>query len=208
MTTEFKRVKVLRLTSNQELEIMNGNTNHLAKKFYPIGTIIYNPAFSQSIQYCQGTVAQDLTNQKWIPQFIYFFSGDKIIRGKTQIIFNSETNEIDITEGYSNYSEYMKLIATDNPMYNEVYGIPKPSKAFKQKYCNEQGIDNVLVEYFNGNPVIKNNEIIIRKLKDIFSRDEIEQVLENYNEFVAKAIGLNLNEVDSTLIEKYMSWML
>lgn len=84
-----------------------------------------------------------------------------------------------------------KIIAsTDSTL-----GLPKPSKAFIEKYCKVGGIDEIDVEYFLQDiflkprqkeywcPAVNNGEITIHPIKDSWNREEVEVLLLQCAEF-------------------------
>ena len=85
--------------------------------------------------------------------------------------------------------------------------LPQPSQQFIEKYIEQYNkgnvITDVLVEYeylLNDNTVIsywnlkvnpKNNTITIRKLKEVYSKEELCQILEKYTSFIWKEVGIH-----------------
>lgn len=85
--------------------------------------------------------------------------------------------------------------------------LPQPSQQFIQKYIEEYNkgnvITDVLVEYeylLNDNTVIpywnlkvnpKDNTITIKKVKEIYTKDEVCQILEKYTSFLWSEVGIH-----------------
>ena len=85
--------------------------------------------------------------------------------------------------------------------------LPKPSNSFISKYIEEYNkgniITNVLVEYnyfLDDNSVLpywnlkvnpKDNTITIKKLKEVYTKEELCQVLEKYTSFLWSEVGIH-----------------
>lgn len=156
-------------------------------------------------------IVKKLIEQKFIeyflPQHLYFLSGDEIQEGDWYISLNADY--IDYPKLYSKtsgklYDNCKKIIATTDESLNYLEGsnntklwlIPKPSDSFIKKYIEEYNagrqITKVLVEYckieyqkeFNSMglttdvqlKVDSDNTVTITKLKDSYSREEVEKL--------------------------------
>ena len=131
------------------------------------------------------------------------------ITSKTQLIFVLEENKENQT--------YNKIIATTDKTLSQTSRteIPQPSKQFIEKYIEEYNksniITDVLVEYesdfnscfctkdicngnncpkkLNINP--KDNTITIKKVKEVYTKEELCQVLEKYTSFIWSEVGIH-----------------
>ena len=117
-----------------------------------------------------------------------------------------------------NKLQHKKVIATtdtslkiDNPNYDigrlAYINLPQPSQQFIEKYIEEYNkgniITDVLVEYeyllddktvlpywnLKVNP--KDNTITIKKLKEIYTKEELCQILEKYTSFLWNEVGIH-----------------
>ena len=82
------------------------------------------------------------------PQHLYFTSDEEIKEGDWHIFMNKiyqATEELINQLGILDVTKYKKIISSTD----ESLGLPSPSQAFIQKYCEQGGINKVLVEYVN-----------------------------------------------------------
>ena len=117
------------------------------------------------------------------------------ITSKTQLIFVLEENKENQT--------FKKIITTTDASL----GLPQPSQQFIQKYIEEYNkgrqIIDILVEYeylLDDMVVLpywklkvnaKDNTITIKKLKEVYTKDEVCQVLEKYTSFIWSEVGIH-----------------
>lgn len=139
---------------------------------------------------------------------LYIVSDDQIQVGNTVIKFIGDDMSICVVQDEQELSYISaenelgthitcrKIIATTDLALN----LPRPSKAFIEKYCQLGGIENVMVEYFTVNEnginclkVNKDNEISIFKLKGSWTREELELSLEQFAEYANHELKLPEN---------------
>lgn len=138
------------------------------------------------------------------PQHLYFTTDEKIKEGDWVYSVHGFVVQVDrISGGYlyhkkggNNYLNcYKKIIATTDtslgitdhrvsPVPNFI-NLPKPPKAFIEKYCKEGGIEHVDIEYINNGdidfgygldylPLVNsNNEITIYPIKDSWTKENL-----------------------------------
>ena len=124
-------------------------------------------------------------------QHLYFTMDEKIKENDWQI--NTLTNTVSIRKDWlhhGNIGRTRKIIVTTD----KSLGLPEPSQAFIQKYCELGGIDEVDIEYKiitvpppcyeEFEPEIKvdstHNTVIIHSIKDSWSREELTDILQVY----------------------------
>ena len=85
-------------------------------------------------------------------------------------------------------------------------GLPQPSQQFIEKYIEEYNKGNVITEvlveyvyllddrtvlpYWNLKVNTKDNTITIKKLKEIYTKEEVCQILEKYTSFIWNEVGI------------------
>lgn len=139
-------------------------------------------------------------------------SGDWVLFGDVVMVATSFDDRVIYDEEGNSFMKYdcKKIIATtDSELSRNLQlhtYIPKPSKAFIEKYCNVGGIDEVEVEYQvfpykTGDIVSKtyrlkvnsHNEITIHPIKDRWTREEVEERCREVFELGASAFQDCLN---------------
>jgi len=147
---------------------------------------------------------------------LYITTDDEIKKGDWYVLTKNDGNPTIIlkatVDGGSLKFNSEKIIATTDPELNKGWiedldperksthtqlvthqGLPKPSKAFIEKYCELGGIDEVDVDYLvtktfgdtkhldtEEPKVISNNEIIIHPIKDSWTLDELPDLLNRF----------------------------
>lgn len=130
----------------------------------------------------------------------YFSHGNK---SEKYSVHKCDTERLVYICNESNVAEYCnKIIASTNPDLK----LPLPSNAFIQKYCEMNGnIDEVMVEYkqhvihfdnYKGRfydewipKVSSDNTITIKPVKDSFTRNEVIQILDAYDDYLHYDVG-------------------
>ena len=126
---------------------------------------------------------------------LYFTTDEEIKEGDYVVQTNFEKShssiikiENEIQKKFANYKNgsfiKRKIVATTD----KSLGLPEPSQAFIQKYCELGGIDEVDIElkssdldYFFGDlKVDSHNTITIHSVKDSWSREELTDILQVY----------------------------
>lgn len=139
-----------------------------------------------------------------IPQHLYFTTDEEIKEGDWYIddcnlIRQAVTSDKDY---WDRRPTYKKIVATTD----KSLGLPEPSQAFIQKYCELGGIDEVDIElkssdldYFFGDLKVDpiHNTVTIHSIKDSWSREEMFQLMDNYQNY--------LIETDRT-IKSFEEW--
>lgn len=153
-----------------------------------------------------------LLNEK---KYHLYFTNDDKIKGGDWYISGLTGNILQLSDNESSFKSDKKIIATtDKSLKSNIspylfknggacksknFYLPQPSQAFIQKYCEQGGIDKVLVEYEkeinyiayydedNCKPIFKiktnsHNTITIKRLKDSYTREEVESLLFQYAE--------------------------
>lgn len=123
------------------------------------------------------------------PQHLYILSDEVYFSHKKGDWVYESDNTIPVYQFTYDICEYplRRIIASTNPSLN----LPRPSDSFIKKYCELGGIDEVMVEYnelvdetqndwFGNAPIIQklkvapDNTITIKKIKESWSREEVE----------------------------------
>lgn len=165
-------------------------------------------------------------------QHLYITTEDKIKEGDWFIdnfdkLFQANRNYIQ--NGYCAGDKHFKIVATTDKSLGSVtydgidkrmipihtaHFLPQPSKAFIEKYCKVGGIDEVLIEYYNGChlceddksqclslqkqnvtleqdcdtfwklKVNSHNEITIHPIKENYTREEINELCDLYEAII------------------------
>ncbi len=105
----------------------------------------------------------NVNNEYWLPQHLYILSDEEIKEGWKGWAYKADVKGQIFKHFYTGnpwYKDAKKIIATTDPELNRIWeesrggtfagfvnGLPRPSDAFIQKYCELGGIDRVLVEY-------------------------------------------------------------
>lgn len=123
-------------------------------------------------------------------QHLYFTTDEEIKEGDWYIddcnlIRQAVTSDKDYWDRRPTYKKI--VTSTDKSL-----GLPQPSQAFIQKYCELGGIDEVDIElkssdldYFFGDlKVDSHNTITIHSVKDSWSREEMFQLMDNYQNYL------------------------
>ena len=121
-------------------------------------------------------------------QYLYFLSknepieiGDYVIDVQFKKLIQILTKlELDLIN--RNYSDFIfKVVASTDPNL----GLGRPSNEFLAKFCKEKGnIEEVLIGYDDyGVKISKDNTVTIKATKSLWSREEIIQLLNDYDEF-------------------------
>ena len=126
-------------------------------------------------------------------QHLYIISDDEIKENNTHF-YNPHSGQLHISGNHTDYiainkNGCKKIIATTDVSL----GLPQPSQQFIQKYVDEYNkgniITNVLVEYnyfLDDNGILpywnlkvnpKDNTITIKKVKDSYTREEVENLI-------------------------------
>ena len=196
----FKKAKVVMLPNNQQTKYLMVYSDVEKTK----GKLILN----------------GLKNDEYKEyQHLYIISDDEIklfdwvYNNKENIVeqITSKTQLIFVLEESKENQTFKKIIATTDSSL----GLPQPSKQFIQKYIEEYNkgnvITDVLVEYesdfnscfctkdiCNGNNCLKklkvnpkDNTITIKKLKEVYTKEKLCQVLEKYTSFIWSEVGIH-----------------
>ena len=138
---------------------------------------------------------------------LYIISDDEIKENNTHF-YNPHSGQLHISGNHTDYiainkNGCKKIIATTDVSL----GLPQPSQQFIQKYIEEYNkgniITDVLVEYeyllddravlpywnLKVNP--KDNTITIKKVKEIYTKEEVYQILEKYISFLWSEVGIH-----------------
>lgn len=157
--------------------------------------------------------ADKFSNNNLTVQHLYFLSSDKICEG--DLCYNSRRKSVVLGKYMIDTNEFVfcyKIIASTDSYLN----LPKPSDSFLQAYIDAykkgEKIEQCLVEYenfINSNPIwnpknplsnvvfrpkVTKSEITIKKIKDSWSNEEVEQLCRKaYREGAAYSIGSHDN---------------
>ena len=200
---QFKIAKILMLATNNKSNIVLGKRNTL-----------YNTKDIANVEF-----NNVLSPNNWIYQYLYFLSDEKIKKDDWYIDdSNSIRQAITSDEDYwERRKGDKKIIATNNPYLkikeildeeDVIYHfLPQPSQQFIQKFVEEYNkgniITNVLVEYeylLDDMVVLpywklkvnaKDNTITIKKLKEVYTKEELCQILEKYTSFIWSEVGIH-----------------
>jgi hypothetical protein len=167
----------------------NNNELHFIEGIFGIGTVLKARIPFRSAGYT--------TN------YLYFGVKEKIVKGDWYI--NEETNELIYSEyDYDRYYEgFLKIVVSTDPEL----GLPRPSKEFMKKYCNEGGIERVLLQYVGVSSidgkinrfelfVEKDNTVGIYPIRKEYKTSETVKLLSKilYDSVNSSYVGMNLKE--------------
>ena len=161
-------------------------------------------------------------------QHLYFTTDDEIKEGDWCLMFwdggevASEPQQYLPENGHVLNRNLRKIIATtDSEFVNQQYtkeelgyepikyGLPQPSKAFIEKYCEEGGIDEVDVEYNDKGVVLRGRggerTITIHSIKDSWSREEVKMQLQYCVSLFASERGLTPTSVEMKEVNDWVS---
>lgn len=130
----------------------------------------------------------NLANNLAIPQHLYFISDEEIKMG--DYYFRLGAKEIYRGSGYTN--DCRKVIASTEKLVD----VPLIPQEFIENYCEVGGIDEVEIEYglnydehyelignpiesWNENKADSNNYVSVHSIKDSWSRQEVEELIES-----------------------------
>ena len=135
----------------------------------------------------------------------------KIETGYREVLATSDTSLL--IDNYINQGDTVKgdlIIKRGSDYTTGLKGrinLPQPSQQFIQKYIEEYNkgnvITDVLVEYnyfLDDNSVLpywnlkvnpKDNTITIKKLKEVYTKDEVCQILEKFTSFIWSEVGIH-----------------
>ena len=204
---QFKRAKVVMLPTNKPSKLGNLATyqgHSLAKVIKegvkPINTIV------------QFWNLYIISNDK-IKKGDYYIIDDipELLKNNGLKFIDDYCKKVIATTDTSLYTHQKETVS----LPERVFYLPQPSQQFIQKYIEEYNkgnvITDVLVEYesdynscfcnrtlCNGNncPKIlkvntKDNTITIKKLKEVYTKEELCQVLEKYTSFIWSEVGIH-----------------
>ena len=109
-----------------------------------------------------------------IVQHLYILSDDEIKEGDWYLLDDNTINKASANLRYKNHEK--KIIASTDSSLK----LPRPSNEFNKKYCEEGGINEVLVEYMDYKlnneiqevlKVAPDNTITIYPIKETFSKE-------------------------------------
>ena len=134
-----------------------------------------------------------------IGQYLYFVTDDEIKEGDYMFVSLEYQQYIDKCSNtcfnnpeWNNSDHYYcskkKIIAsTDFSLI-----LPRPSCSFVEKYCNENGISDVMIEYNRNSDNVKlsNDSIVISKIKESWNTTEVIKLVDN-----AMNLGMNYNDL-------------
>ena len=124
-------------------------------------------------------------------QHLYFTTDEEIKEGDwyfdgIDLVHKKSKYNKDLVDGNK---QTKKIVATTD----KSLGLPEPSQAFIQKYCELGGIDEVDIElkssdldYFFGDLKVDpiHNTVTIHSIKDSWSREEMFQLMDNYQNYL------------------------
>ena len=193
----FKKAKVVRLSATNDSNIyLKPQDGHLV--------IVINTK-----------VKRYVTSLNFPKQHLYIISDDEIKEGDWK--YDTKLNMVIQHRSYTDGCK--KIIATTDSSL----GLPYPSQQFIQKYIEEYNKGNVITdvlveyEYLLDDMVVlpywklkvnaKDNTITIKKLKEIYTKEEVCQILEKYTSFIWSEVGIHYpvslsNNVKDTFINR------
>ena len=195
MTETYKRANVVIETTTQKRTIaFSSNKLHKSKKQEPHvnnGMGYFSGVYSPEYRDLYITTDEPIKRDDWYLNYI---------NGKFHGVFQAG-GSIEQLVDYRTWSEQnVKVVATTNPKCLSVSSVPSVSQSFIEKYIERYNLENpikdILVsclivnvdstsfkrETIKGQSVIlktnpKDNTVVIKKLQDQFSREEVIEIL-------------------------------
>ena len=204
---QFKRAKVVMLPTNEKTNIINTNQG-----------LLYNSNDYIGINQHLYIISDDeIKEGDWFVRNNEIHQCYKIYND--EIEFKTSKNSVYCgtnTLWDKNYCK--KIIATtDTSLYihqketvslpERVFYLPQPSQQFIEKYIEEYNKGNIITDilieyeyllddksvlpYWNLKVNPKDNTITIKKLKEIYTKEELCQILEKYTSFLWSEVGIH-----------------
>lgn len=174
METKRVRSKIWMLSTKDKSEVVlheSGKLGYLARLSLNMDWEFVEKDWTN--QHLYFTTDQEIKERDW------YFDGIDLVHKKSK--YNK-----DLVDGNK---QAKKIVATTD----KSLGLPEPSQAFIQKYCELGGIDEVDIElkssdldYFFGDLKVDpiHNTVTIHSIKDSWNREEMFQLMDNYQNYL------------------------
>ena len=191
---QFKRAKVVMLPTNEKTNIINTNQG-----------LLYNSNDYIGINQHLYIISDDEIKENGT-HFYNPHSGQLHISGNHtdyKAVNNNGCKKIIATTDTSLYTHQKETVS----LPERVFYLPQPSKQFIEKYIEEYNKGNVITDilveyeyllddktvlpYWNLKVNTKDNTITIKKLKEVYTKEELSQILENFTSFLWSEVGIH-----------------